>query len=76
MIKYALLECIGFKSNYERYYQITAIDLYSRKRILKMVNENSAHETIKLLKRSEKDFEFKIKAVQTDNGREFCNDRV
>lgn len=32
-VKYVPLECIGFKSNYERYYQITAIDLYSRKRI-------------------------------------------
>lgn len=38
-LKYVPLECIGFKSNYERYYQITAIYLYSRKRILKLVNE-------------------------------------
>ena len=33
-VKYVPLECIGFKSHYEHYYQITAIDLYSRKRIL------------------------------------------
>ena len=32
-VKYVPLECIGFKSHYEHYYQITAIDLYSRKRI-------------------------------------------
>ena len=31
-VKFVPLECIGFKSNYERYYQITAIGLYSRKK--------------------------------------------
>lgn len=74
-VKYVPLECIGFKSNYERYYQITAIDLYSRKRILKLVNEHSSYETSKMLKTLEAEFGFKIKTVQTDNGREFCNDR-
>ena len=60
------------------YYQITAIDLYSRKRVLKLVNEHSSHETGKMLRTLEKGFGFKIKTVQTvqiDNGREFCNDR-
>ena len=49
--KYVPLECIGFKSHYEHYYQITAIDLYSRKRILKLVNEHSSYETAKMLKK-------------------------
>ena len=40
-VKYVLLESIVFKSNYDRYYQITAIDLYSRKRILKPVVKRS-----------------------------------
>ena len=75
MLKYVPVECIGFQSNYDRYYQITAIDLYSRKRILKLVNEHSSYETSKMLKTLEKDFGFKIKTIQTDNGREFCNDR-
>lgn len=74
-VKYVPIECIGFKSNHERYYQITAIDLYSRKRILKLVNENSTYETSKMLKTIEQDFGFKINTVQTDNGKEFCNDR-
>lgn len=74
-VKYVPLECIGFKSNYERYYQITAIDLYSRKRVLKLVNEHSTYETSKMLKSLERDFGFKIRTVQTDNGREFCNDK-
>ena len=74
-VKYVPLECIGFKSSYQRYYQITAIDLYSGKRVLKLVKENSTYETSKMLVRLENDFGFKIKTIQTDNGREFCNDR-
>lgn len=74
-VKYVPRECIGFASDYERYYQITAIDLYSRKRVLKLVKENSTYETSKMLKGLEKDFGFKIQTVQTDNGREFCNDK-
>ena len=74
-VKYVPIECIGFKSNYERYYQITAIDLYSRKRVLKLVNEHSTYETTKMLKVLEKEFGFRIKTIQTDNGREFCNDK-
>lgn len=73
-VKYVPIECIGFKSDYDRYYQITAIDLYSRKRVLKIVNENSTYETSKMLKTLEKKFGFKIKTIQTDNGKEFCND--
>lgn len=74
-VKYVPNECIGFKSNYERYYQITAIDLYSRKRVLKLVKENNTYETTRMLKTLEKEIGFKVKVVQTDNGREFCNDR-
>lgn len=74
-VKFVPNECIGFKSNYSRYYQITAIDLYSRKRILKLVNEHSSYETAKMLKTLETEFGFKIKTIQTDNGREFCNDK-
>ena len=74
-VKYVPLECIGFKSSYQRYYQITAIDLYIRKRVLKLVKENSTYETSKMLVRLENDFGFKIKTIHTDNGREFCNDR-
>ena len=44
-IKYVPLECIGFKSEVDRYYQITGIDVYTRKRILKLVKEKSTYET-------------------------------
>ena len=60
-VKYVPLECIGFKSSYQRYYQITAINLYSRKRVLKLVKENSTYEISKMLVRLENDFRFKIK---------------
>ena len=63
-VKFVHIECIGFKSNYERYYQITAIDLYSRKRILKLVNEHNAYETAKMLKTLETDFGFKIRTYK------------
>ena len=42
-IKYVPLECIGFKSEVDRYYQITGIDVYTRKRILKLVKEKSIY---------------------------------
>ena len=73
-VKYVPLECIGFSSSHARYYQITGIDLYSRKRIIKLVNELSTYETSKFLYSLEKSMGFKIKTIQTDNGREFCND--
>lgn len=74
-VKYVPRECIGFQSEHERYYQITAIDLYSRKRIIKLVNENSSYETSKMLKTLESAMGFRIHTIQTDNGREFCNER-
>lgn len=38
-IKYVPEECVRFPSYGDRYYQITAIDEYSRKRVLKIVKE-------------------------------------
>ena len=73
-VKYVPNECIGFASNHYRYYQITAIDEYSRKRYLELVSENSTYTTSEFLKRLEGKLGFKIKLVQTDNGLEFIND--
>lgn len=49
-VKHVPFEHIGFRSSQERYYQITAIDLYSRKRLLKLENEHCMYETSKILK--------------------------
>jgi len=49
-IKYVPDECIGFKSHGKKYYQITAIDEYSRKRVLKVVDEKTVTHTSKFIK--------------------------
>lgn len=73
-IKYVPKECIKFPAYGNKYYQITAIDEYSRKRILKIVKEKSTYETTKFLRSLESNIGFKIKTVQVDNGYEFVND--
>lgn len=73
-IKYVPAECIRFPSYGQRYYQITAIDEYSRKRVLKIVKEKSTYETGEFLKTLESKMGFSIKIIQVDNGREFIND--
>ena len=73
-VKYVPNECIGFASYHSRYYQITAIDEYSRKRHLEIVEENSTYTSSEFLKGLENKLGFKIDLVQTDNGFEFVND--
>lgn len=73
-VKFVPIECIGFSSNHSRYYQITAIDEFSRKRYLELVNENSTYTTSNFLTRLEENLGFKVELVQTDNGSEFVND--
>lgn len=72
-IKYVPFYCLTDKLREKRYCQITAIDLYSRKRILKLVEEQSTYETSKFIFNLEKQMGFKIKLIQTDNGSEFVN---
>ena len=74
-IKYVPTECIRFPSDHDRYYQITAIDEYSRKRVLKIVKEKSTYETSKFLKTLEEKMGFGIKTIQVDNGYEFVNNK-
>lgn len=57
-----------------RYYPITAIDEYSRKRVLKIVKEKNTYETTKFIKNLEYRIGFKIKTIQVDNETEFAND--
>lgn len=73
-IKYVPDECIRFPSYGNRYYQITGIDEYSRKRVLKIVKEKSTYETGKYLKELENRMGFPIRMIQVDNGNEFVND--
>ncbi|HHV38413.1 MAG TPA: transposase family protein [Tepidimicrobium sp.] len=74
-VKYVPNECIGFASYHSRYYQITAIDEYSRKRYMELINELSTYSISNFLKRLEEKLGFKVELVQTDNGIEFVNDQ-
>lgn len=44
-IKYVPRGCLAFESHIPQYYQITAIDLYTRKHVLEIVDECSVTHT-------------------------------
>lgn len=73
-IKHVPQECITFPAYEYKYYQIIAIDEFSRKRILKIVKEKSTYETSKFLIELENKLGFKINTIQVNNGYEFVND--
>lgn len=74
-IKYVPQSSIQFPCYDTKYYQITAIDEFSRKRVLKIVSEKSTYETSKFLDNLENEFGFKLNIIQVDNGYEFVNDK-
>lgn len=75
-IKYVPRECLIFDTQDKKYYQITAIDEYSRKRVLEIVDEKSVTNTSKFVKKLEKTMGLEINTIQTDNGPEFVNNQV
>jgi transposase InsO family protein len=74
-IKYIPQTSIGFDSFGKRYYQITAIDEFTRKRVLAVVDEKSVTNTTEFLVNLEEKIGFKINTIQTDNGSEFVNNQ-
>ena len=74
-VKYVPLNCLTkeIKEQDGRYYQYTAIDEYTRKRVLWASKEHSTYASEEFLKIIIKRFPFKIECVQTDNGTEFTN---
>ena len=74
-IKYVPRECLVFDTQDKKYYQITAIDEYSRKRVLEIVDEKSVTNTSRLVKKLEKIMGLEINTIQTDNGPEFVNNQ-
>ena len=56
-----------------RYYQYTAIDEYTRQRVLWASTEQSPYASTEFLKIIKKKFKYKIECIQTDNGTEFTN---
>lgn len=75
-IKYVPKECLIFDTQDKKYYQITAIDEYSRKRILEIVDEKSVTNTSRFIKTLQDSIGLKINTIQTDNGPEFVNNQV
>ncbi|WP_211249824.1 DDE-type integrase/transposase/recombinase [Carnobacterium alterfunditum] len=72
-IKYVPNQCIGFDSKGISYYQITAIDTFSSKRVLVVVDEKSAPHTALFAEKLEERMRFKIDCIQTDNSSEFMS---
>ena len=74
-VKYVPLNCLTkeIKEQDGRYYQYTAIDEYTRKRVLWASKEHSTYASEEFLKIIIKKFPFKIECIQTDNGTEFTN---
>ena len=72
-IKYVPRESLAFSTQGKSYYQLTAIDEFSRKRILKIIDEKSVTNTSRFLLNLEAKMGFPIHTIQTDNGREFTN---
>lgn len=75
-IKYVPKECLLFDTIDKKYYQITAIDEFSRKRILEIVDEKGVTNTSRFIRKLEERMELKINTIQTDNGPEFVNNQI
>ena len=74
-VKYVPGECLTdeIKEKDGKYYQYTAIDEYTRKRVLWASKEHNTYASYQFLKIIMKRFPFKIECIQTDNGFEFTN---
>lgn len=75
-IKYVPKECLVFDTMDKKYYQMTAIDEYSRKRILDIVDEKSVTNISRFMRTLEEKMGLKINTIQTDNGPEFVNNQL
>lgn len=74
-VKHVPRSCLTeeLKEKGEKYYQFTAIDEYTRLRVLWFAKEHSSYEASRFVDIIIKKFPFKIEEVQTDNGNEFTN---
>ena len=74
-VKYVPTKCLTeeLKEKGERYYQYTAIDEYTRLRVIWFAKEHSTYESSRFIEVMIKRFPFEIEEVQTDNGFEFTN---
>lgn len=72
-VKYVPNACLVGDAAGQKFYQYTAIDEYSRFRILAAFEEHSTYSSAEFIKLVVKAFPYAIECVQTDNGLEFTN---
>ena len=72
-VKYVPNACLVGDAVGQKFYQYTAIDEYSRFRILEAFEEHSTYSSAEFIKHVVKAFPYAIECVQTDNGLEFTN---
>ena len=74
-VKYVPLSCMTkeIKEIDGRYYQYTAIDEYTRQRVLWASKEHSTYASAEFLDIVVNKFKYPIECIQTDNGFEFTN---
>ena len=72
-VKYVPSVCLVGEAKGQKFYQYTAIDEYSRFRILGAFEEHSTYSSAEFIKHVVKAFPYAIECVQTDNGLEFTN---
>ena len=74
-VKYVPSNCLSteLREQGEKYYQYTAIDEYTRQRVLWASKEHSTYASAQFMDIVINKFKYKIECVQTDNGGEFTN---
>ena len=72
-VKYVPNACLVGDAAGQKFYQYTAIDEYSRFRILEAFEEHSTYSSAEFIRHVVKAFPYAIECVQTDNGLEFTN---
>ena len=74
-VKYVPTNCLcrELQEMGEEYYQYTAIDEFTRQRVLWASKEHNTYASTQFLEIIQKRFKFKIDCIQTDNGGEFTN---
>lgn len=74
-VKYVPQKCMSqeLQGLGEKYYQYTAIDEYTRQRVLWASKEHSTYASTQFIEIVKNKLKYKIECVQTDNGLEFTN---
>ena len=74
-VKYVPTNCLSkeLQELGEKYYQYTAIDEFTRQRVLWASKEHNTYASTKFLNHIVRAFKYPIECIQTDNGTEFTN---